>query len=107
MSNEEKAENAYENMQALCEEMNRLMSELSPERLPKVVYEVSPGGYSRRVLPLIRELNDCVRTYRREVLNELFQSQSIPRAEMAELSGVSQATLSRWAREVGAVRGRQ
>lgn len=44
MSDEEKADDVYENMQALCEEMNRLMSELSPERLPKVVYEVSEGG---------------------------------------------------------------
>ena len=107
MSSEEKAENAYESVQELRVEIDRLMEELSPEKLPKIVYEVSPGGYSRRVLHLIRELNDCVRTYRREVLNELFQSQSIPRVEMAELSGVSHATLSRWAREVGAVRGRQ
>ena len=107
MSSEEKAENAYKNTQELRAEIGRLMEELSPEKLPKIVYEVSPGGYSRRVLPLIKELNDCVRAYRREVLNELFQSQSIPRVEMAELSGVSQATLSHWAREVGAVRGRQ
>ena len=107
MSSEEKAENAYESVQRLRAEIDRLIEELSPEKLPKIVYEVSPGGYSRRILPLIKELNDCVRAYRREVLNELFQSQSIPRVEMAELSGVSQATLSRWAREVGAVRGRQ
>ena len=107
MSSEEKAENAYESVQRLRAEIDRLIEELSPEKLPKIVYEVSPGGYSRRILPLIKELNDCVRAYRREVLNELFQSQSIPRVEMAELSGVSHATLSRWAREVGAVRGRQ
>lgn len=107
MSDEEKAENAYESVQRLRAEIDQLMSELSPERLPKIVYEVSPGGYSRRVLPLIRKLNDCVRAYRREVLNELFQSQSIPRVEMAELSGVSHATLSRWSREAGAVRSRR
>jgi hypothetical protein len=107
MSSEEKAENAYKNTQELRAEIGRLMEELSPEKLPKIVYEVSPGGYSRRILPLIRELNNCVRSYRREVLNELFQSQSIPRVEMAELSGVSPATLSRWAREAGAVRSRR
>ena len=107
MSDEEKAENAYENMQALCEEMNRLMGELSPERLPKVVYEVSAGGYFRHVLPIISQINKCAKELRRMAIDEVLLSRDISRMELADLSDVSQATLSRWGREIGAVRSRR
>ena len=107
MSDEEKAENAYENMQALCEEMNRLMGELSPERLPKVVYEVSAGDYFRHVLPIISQINKCAKELRRMAIDEVLLSRDISRMELADLSDVSQATLSRWAREAGAVRSRR
>lgn len=107
MSSEEKAENAYKNTQELRAEIGRLMEELSPEKLPKIVYEVSPGGYFRHVLPIISQINKCAKELRRMAIDEVLLSRDISRMELADLSDVSQATLSRWAREVGAVRGRQ
>ena len=107
MSDEEKADDVYENMQAMCEEINRLMSGLSPEKLPKVVYEVSEEGYFRHVLPIISQVNKCAKELRRMVIDEVLLGRDIPRMELADLSDVSQATLSRWGREIGAVRSRR
>ena len=107
MSDEEKAENAYESVQRLRAEIDRLMEELSPERLPKVVYEVSAGGYFRHVLPIISQINKCAKELRRMAIDEVLLSRDIPRMELADLSDVSQATLSRWGREIGAVRSRR
>lgn len=41
------------------------------------------------------------------VIDEVLLSRGIPRMELADLSDVSQATLSRWGREIGAVRSRR
>ena len=77
------------------------------EKLSKVVYKKSAEGYFRHAVPIISQVNKCTKELRRMVMGEVLLSRDIPRIEHAELSDVSHATLSRWAREAGAVRSRR
>ena len=93
---------AYEVVDRASDILSRLLAEISSQQLPEVVYEVSPDGYARRVLPVLDDIVECAAWARRMVLDECMDKDSkakIPRIDLAELSGVSQATLSRWSRE--------
>lgn len=90
---------AYDAVLYASDLLSKLLVKISPQELPEVVYDVSSDGYARRVLPVLDDLVECTTWLRRIVLDECMAEAKIPRVDLAELSGISHATLSRWSKE--------
>ena len=64
--------------------------------VPEFVHESTPGGYIQAVLPLIRDAQQQLTYARRLLVDEALSETKLTRAELADLAGVAESTISRW-----------